>query len=126
MTEKISGRLLRVRNAAKKKRPAFLRQNWFKKPRVGIKWRSPKGIHNKMREGQMNHGRRPESGYRSPVAARGLTPEGFREIRIFNSSGLSHINSKTDIAVIGAGVGRKKRLEIMKAAECMKIRIANA
>lgn len=119
-------RLLRVRNAAKKKMPTQLRDNWFKKKRLGIKWRAPHGIHSKRREGERHHGMWPETGFRSPLEVRGKTRDGFNEVRVFNPDGLVKVNPKTDVAVIASTVGRKKRLQIMKAAEDRKITIANA
>ena len=44
---------------------------------------------------------------------------------IFNINDLKNLNSKTDVAVIGSTVGRKKRIEIIKKAEESGIKISN-
>ena len=37
--------LLKLRRKLKRKKPEFLRQNWFRFPKLGEKWRRPRGRH---------------------------------------------------------------------------------
>jgi len=116
---------LQLRTKLKRKKPTFRRQEWFRTVSLGEKWRSPKGIDSKLKIGEKARGKVPSVGYRSPRSVRGLDPKGFREVRIFNINDLKNLNSKTDVAVIGSTVGRKKRIEIIKKAEESGIKISN-
>src|SRR3989338_3267509 len=116
---------LRIRQKIKAKKPAFKRQEWFRTVSFLSAWRSPRGIDSKLKRGEKARGSMPNIGYRSPKLSRGLDPKGFREIMVLNPSQLKKINPKTDIAVIGSTVGKKKRLEIIKKAEESGIKISN-
>jgi large subunit ribosomal protein L32e len=107
------------------RRPAFKRQEWFRYPKLGEKWRKPKGIHSKMRR-KMKH--RPPvvlMGYRGPVAARDLHPSGFEEKLVFNTNDLEGIDPKKQAVRIGGTVGTRKRILIEDRAEELGIRVLN-
>ena len=116
---------LKLRAKQKKKKPAFKRQEWFRSVSLAPVWRFPRGIDSKLKRGEKARGSMPNIGYRSPKAVRGLNPKGFKEVRVLNPSDVQKINSKTDIAVIGSTVGKKKRLEIIKKAEQAGVKISN-
>lgn len=116
---------LNLRRKRKLKKPEFLRQNWFRFPSLGKKWRAPIGKRNKLRKHIKGKGFLPKAGYGSPSAAKGLHPSGLSEVRVFNENGLQDINPETGCARIASGVGRKKRTEIVRKAEQMKIRVLN-
>lgn len=116
---------LRLRKRQKSRKPEFLRQNWFRFPSLGKKWRAPIGKRNKLRKHIKNKGFLPKSGYGSPLAVKGFHPSGLMETRVFNENELQGINPKTECARIASGVGKKKRIEIIKKAEQMKIRVLN-
>lgn len=107
-------------------RRKFIRRNWDKYKRLGKgskkkqKWRRPKGIHNKMRERREGYPSRPEMGMRKPREERGKI-KGMDAIRVENLKELG----KAKHAIIIAKVGRRKRLEIEKKAEEMKLKILN-
>ncbi len=122
--EKMSG--LRLRRRQKRKKPDFLRQNWFRFPSLGMKWRSPIGKRNKLRKHIKGKGFLPKAGYGSPLSVKGLHPSGLRELRIFNENDLQKINPQQQCVRIASAVGKKKRMEITKAAAEMKIRVLNA
>jgi len=118
-------RALKIKRKAKKKKPEFLRQEYFKHARLEEKWRRPKGKHSKLRKHEKSRGSLPNPGYRSPKLVRGLNKLGFREVVINNPKELEKLNKDEDMAVIGSSVGKKKRLEILKKAEELGIRVAN-
>ncbi len=123
--EKEFKRLLRFRRRAKRKRPKFLRIEGWAQPSLKEAWRKPTGRHSKTKARIWGRPRMPNVGYGSPKLVRGLNPQGFREIRIFNPKDLEKINKEKEVAIIAAAVGRKKRAEIFKKADEMKIKIRN-
>lgn len=107
------------------RRPAFHRQEWFRYPTLGDKWRRPKGIHSKMKRGLKRRPPMVEIGYGGPVASRGLHPSGFEEVLVYNVEDLDKINPKTQAARIGGTVGSKKRLTIESRAKELGVRVLN-
>ncbi|NLL94851.1 MAG: 50S ribosomal protein L32e [Thermoplasmatales archaeon] len=106
-------------------RPAFKRQEWHRRKKLGEMWRRPKGHHSKMRR---NYKRRPPMvsvGYRGPAAVRGYHPSGFQEVMVYNVDDLEGIDPKTQAARIGATVGTRKRVDIQERADELEVRILN-
>ena len=118
-------RALKMKNEMNRKRVKFRRQEWFRYKRLGESWRRPKGKHSKMRERKKYRIPVVDSGYRTPKIVRGLHPSGFREVLIHNVKELERIDPRKEAARISARVGVKKRTEIEKRAEELKIRILN-
>lgn len=116
---------LKLRLKIKRKKPTFLRSRSGILKRLGMKWRSPKGIHSKLRMHKREAGNLPRAGYGSPRDVRGLHPSGFEAILVNNSNELAKLNPATQVCRIAATVGKKKRLEIMKKAEEMKVKVLN-
>lgn len=116
---------MKLRMKMKRKKPQFLRQNWFRFPSLGLKWRAPIGKRNKLRKHIKGKGFLPKAGYGSPLAAKGLHPSGLVEARVFNAADLQKINPATGCARIASAVGGKKKAEIIKKAAEMKIRVLN-
>lgn len=116
---------MNLRRKMKRKKPEFLRQNWFRFPSLGMKWRAPIGKRNKLRKHIKGKGFLPKAGYGSPLSVKGFHPSGLMEVRVFNENDLQKINPKTDCARIASAVGGKKRADIIKKAAEMKIRVLN-
>lgn len=116
---------LEKRKIRKEKEPEFLRQEWFRYKRLGEKWRRPKGLHSKMRKGLKYRPPRVKIGYRGPRLARGLHPSGFEEILVYRVEDLQNINPDLQAVRIGRTVGVKKRIEIVKKADELGIRVLN-
>jgi large subunit ribosomal protein L32e len=117
--------LLRVRREVAGRRPRFLRQEWFTKARLGMKWRKPMGQHTKLRR---HYGYRPNVvsiGYRGPKMVRGLHPSGFREVLIHTVRDLDAIDPRVEAARIAGTVGGRRRTEIQAAADEKGIRVLN-
>ncbi len=110
----------------KKKKPHWHRQLSHHFKRIGkLGWRRPRGKDSKQKRKMASRGHRVEIGYRQDKRIRGLHPSGFREAMVFNVNGLSGLDSKTQAVRIGSSVGKKKRKEIIKKAEEMKLKVLN-
>jgi len=108
----------------KRKKPRFLRQEWWKRKRLKLCWRKPKGLDSKLRKGLKGYGYRVKIGWRSPKETRGLY-KGLEEVRVFNPADLEGLDPKKHIVRIASTVGKKKRQEIVKAAGEKGLKIAN-
>lgn len=124
LDKKIKQKLI-VKNQIKKRRPKFLREEWFRYKRISNNWRKPDGITSKMRVNLKYRPKRVRVGFRGPKKTRGLHPSGFEEIAVNNINDIEKINPKTQAVRIGSTVGTRKRIEIEKKAEELDIRILN-
>jgi len=112
-----------VRLIKKKRRFKFLRQRTPGKRRLKMSWRKPRGIDSPKRIERKEKGRVVKIGYRTPKLIRGLHPSGFPEVIVHNPSELEGL--KDVVIRIGRTVGRKKRMEIVKRAEELGLRVIN-
>ena len=108
-----------------RKKPKFSRQSSRAYKRLGEKWRKPRGLHSKLRRREKSKGKWPSASYGSSKEFRSLHPSGFAEILIFNMKDLERLNPEKNVAKIASVVGKKKRIEIAKKAEEMKIKVLN-
>nr|MDP9015993.1 50S ribosomal protein L32e [Thermoproteota archaeon] len=93
--------------------------------RLAENWRKPKGKDNKMRKQKSGMPALVKVGYRSPKAARGLHPSGYRDNLIHNTSELARLDPKRDAARIAHTVGKKKRIDIINKALELGIKVLN-
>ncbi len=108
-----------------RKKPKFKRHMHEAYKRIGTSWRKPRGIHSKIRIKQKGRIRMPNVGYGAPKELKFLHPSGYREVLTHNVKELQSID-KVKVAVkIAHTVGKKKRIEILKKAEEMKIKVLN-
>jgi len=121
MNEK--ARLLRIRAKIKRKKPRFLRQEWWFKNNP--KWRRPKGIDSKMRLKKKGKARSPSIGWSSPKAVRGLHPSGYEEVLVHNVKELEAIDPTRQAARIAGTVGARKREAIMARAKELGVKVLN-
>ncbi len=124
--DKSKGRLLRVRKRKKAKKPDFRRQEGYRYKRLSDSWRRPKGRHSKLRKAEKARGSSPSVGHMSPPAVSGLTRQGYEPVHVSNKQALAGIDPARQAVVIRASVGKRKRAEIVKEAEKMKIKVLNA
>lgn len=117
--------LLKVRAERRRKQPKFKRGEWFRYKRLGISWRRPRGVTNKMRLKRRYRPRKVRIGFGKPAAVRGLHPSGFVERMIYNINDLQGMDPKKEAARIGGTVGTKKRQTIVTQADEMGIRVLN-
>ncbi|MCH7568259.1 MAG: 50S ribosomal protein L32e [Nanoarchaeota archaeon] len=112
----------------KMKKKKFIRTDSNRFSKIGRKrkklqkWRRPKGRDNKMREKRFGYPRLPTVGQKTPKKEIGKI-RGMKPYLVYNVKDLDKTNKKT-ILIIGR-VGAKKRLEIIKKALEMKLKISN-
>jgi len=100
----------------------FLRQDWHKKIQLGSqvkkkrKWRAAVGRQSKIRMGMKGHITRPKIGF-------GAKRENIKIVRIENLKQMENLGKVGGI-IIGS-VGKKKKIEITKKANEMKLKILN-
>jgi large subunit ribosomal protein L32e len=114
--------IARLKNKMSRKRKTFKRQESHRYKKLGEKWRKPKGKHSKLRQ-KYNGEKMVSIGYRGPVKARGLHPSGKRDVLVHNPKELEGL--KDVLVRIGAKVGKKKKLEIIKKAQNLKLKVIN-
>ena len=120
-------KLLAIKKMKKVQKPAFLRRNFKKNKRTRVtgEWRSPKGLHNKLRRRRRGIGQWVMPGYRMPVAVRGMTREGLLPIVVENLEQMKALDAAKQIAIIKASAGKKSRVEMVKEAVKKKAQIQN-
>ncbi|RME52817.1 50S ribosomal protein L32e [Candidatus Woesearchaeota archaeon] len=116
---------LEERRARKAKKPVFRRQDAHKKAKLSSAWRKPRGLQSKVRLKKKGYVRSPESGWRSPVAVRGLSREGLLPVLVSTEKMLLALDPKTEGAVVAASVGDRKRKKLLSLAEEKGIRVLN-
>lgn len=107
--------------------PRFLRQDWERHSRIGKgrkklqKWRRPRGRHSKIRRKRFGYPIKVMIGFKQKVSEAGLI-EGLKPSLVYNMQEISRL-SKKSIAIIAARVGAKKRIEMMKKADELGIKV---
>lgn len=118
--------LLKSRNTVKKKKkPNFIRQDSHKKSRLEKKWRTPRGLHSKIRIGKRGHRKKNQVGYKSPKAVHGLHPKGLKIKLISSPKEIKGIDKEKEGVIIAASVGLKKKIELTKKTVEQGITILN-
>lgn len=117
-------RLLGARKANKASLPKFHRLDAHKKKKLALSWRKPKGHHSKLRRQCKAKGSLVKVGFGSPAAVRGLHASGYEEVLVHRPEDVHGINKKQAIRVART-VGKKKRVEIEKAAKELNIKVLN-
>ena len=103
-----------------RKKPKFLRQTWHKKIKLGKtvkkkrKWRAAKGRQSKIRLSRAGRARKPKIGW-------GIQDK--KNILVIRA--LKQFEDLKDKEIIIGKVGKKKRKELIKKANEMKIKILN-
>jgi large subunit ribosomal protein L32e len=108
-----------------RKKPKFSRPNAASLKRLGSRWVKSRGLHAKVRRHERGKLKMPTIGYGAPKKFRYLHPSGFKEALVYNFNDLQTIDPKTGAARIANSVGGKKRKEILKKAEELKIKVLN-
>ncbi len=103
----------------------FLRSETHRYKKLEKKWKKPRGRHHKMRRSFRGKPLSPSIGYRGTNGARGLHPSGFQEVIVHNPSELDGIDSQRQAVRVAAGVGKRKKAEIIKKAEKLKLKVLN-
>ncbi|MBI2546864.1 MAG: 50S ribosomal protein L32e [Candidatus Aenigmarchaeota archaeon] len=109
----------------KKKNPKFVRWLSASLKRVKSSWRKPKGINSKVAEKRKGKLQMPNVGYRGPRDLRYLHPSGFREVLVSNVDALGKMDAGKEAVRISSSVGNRKRTDILKKAEELKLKVLN-
>lgn len=119
-------KLLDIRTRIKKRKPVFKRPqtHQFAKLRNNLKWRRPRGLDNKTRLQRRGKPAMPAVGFKSPKEVRGLNREGKVEVLVHNVNDLEKVD-KNSVALIGAKVGKRKRISILEAGKEKSVAFAN-
>lgn len=115
-------KLLQLRELIKNKKPNFIRQDSYRCKRLGRSWRAPKGYHSKLRLKIRGKGYMPSIGWSSPRSVRGLSPEGYEQVVVHN---LEELKTVKGGFILGSSVGAKKRIEILRKAKELKLKVLN-
>ena len=120
-------RSLQRRLAKRREKPKFLRYlSWrFWKFERREYWRKPKGNDNKMRLQVKGYPPIVKSGYGTERELRGLHPSGLQPVWVHNVKELEGLDASRHIVYIASSVGLKKRLQILRRAEELGLRVAN-
>jgi large subunit ribosomal protein L32e len=116
---------LKMRRSLKGKKPAFVMQGAKNLKRLKKSWRHPRGMHSKLRQHNKAKGFIPTPGYGSPKSVRFLHPSGFEDVLVYNVNELTKLKPERQACRIASSVGKKKRIEIMKKSEELKIKVLN-
>src|SRR3989344_5482550 len=102
--------------------PKFVRQDYMRHLKLGKnrkklqKWRKAKGRHSKMRKKRKGYPISPSIGYKSQKV--------MERVLINNMNDLKHLTKKVPV-IIASRLGAKKKMEIIKKAQEMNIKILN-
>ncbi len=108
------------------KKPEFKRVDYHRHKKLRrSSWRRPRGVHNKTRKHKKGKFLSPKVGYGNAARLRGLHPSGYREVLVHNVKELEKVDASTEAVRIAAGVGRRKRLQILERAKELKIKVLN-
>ena len=123
--KKIKEKIKEIRS----KKPEFYRYDWDKFYRLERQetWRKPKGRDNPMRLELKGYPAKVKVGFRTPKDIRGLHPSGLKPVIINSLKELEALKDQKDkvIVVLSGNLGLKKRLELLKRADELGIRVAN-
>lgn len=111
--------------AKKKKKPKFLREEMYKVRKLKAVWRRRRGIDSKKAVEKRGKGEIPKIGYKNPDSIIGIDPSGYYPILVHNYGELQALNPAREAAIISGVVGRRKRNEIIKMANDLKITVLN-
>lgn len=115
---------LELRKKLKSKKPKFVRQEGYKIPRVGKKWRAPRGHDSKMRRKFGGKRKQPSIGYSSPKEVRHLHPSGLKPVVVFTVNDLKNVKSNEGV-IVSKHLGIKKKLNLLKKIQELKLNLLN-
>ncbi len=100
----------------------FLRQDYYKYRRLGLKWRKPKGSESKLRKSKRGSGLLVKIGYSSPNKGRinNLYP-----VIVSNPKAVETINKDKQIIIVSSDVGVRKTFAIFEKAKSLGITVLN-
>jgi len=110
-------------------KPKFIRTDSFRYFKIGKNrkklqvWRRAKGVHNKLRRQRKGHPAIPTVGYMAPRKTVNKI-DNKTPMLVHNVAELSALNKSMHIAII-ARIGAKKKIDVLKKAEELGIKVLN-
>ena len=102
----------------------FKPQDHFRYKRLRNRWQRPIGLQSKLREHRKGAGLMPTVGYRTPRKFRGLERGVLKAVVVKTPADVANARENEGI-IISSGVGKRKVIDIMKAAEQRGIKVLN-
>jgi large subunit ribosomal protein L32e len=118
-------RLLEQRIRMKKKKPTFLRQEAQEYVRLGSGWKRPRGKSSKLRLHKKGTRKSISVGYKSPIAVKFMHYSGLMPRLIASLKEVQSIDTKKEGIIISGKVGIRHKIEIIKEAQKLGVRILN-
>jgi large subunit ribosomal protein L32e len=103
----------------------FIRSEIHRYKKLVEKWRKPRGRHHKMRRSFKGKPLSPGIGYKKNKDIRGMHPSGFWEVIIHSPGELEALDPQKHAVRVAGDVGKRKRAEIIKKAEKLKLKVLN-
>ena len=97
-----------------KKKPRFTRQRSHDKKRVKNRWRKPRGIDSKQKQGKKAKGAKPRIGYGSPKTPKPLLVRNMADLE----------NAKSPV-IIASRIGKRKKTIMLEKAAEKKLEVVN-
>jgi len=117
-------KLLEMRKTMKKKRPAFMRKDIYKKSKLGSSWRKPRGLDNKQRLCKRGPAKKISNGYRAPCEIRGLHNSGLIPVVVSNIFQLNALTNEHGVIISGK-VGDRKRSALIAETKKKGLEVLN-
>ncbi len=109
----------------KKSQPNFVVKESHFSRRIESRWRYPYGRHSKVRQMHCGRPAMPNPGYGAPAEVRGLDQSGLEMVVVHNANELLAVNPKTQGAILGSSVGKKKKLSLLELAQQKGLPVLN-
>src|SRR3989344_7252291 len=106
------------------KKPIFLRTDAPHLKDLELKWKKPRGKHNKIRLGKGGKRARPKIGYANTNNLK-YKINNLMPFMIKNENDISLIDKNKHIAIISKNLGTKKRIPIIKKLLDSSMQVAN-
>ncbi|KAL1876900.1 hypothetical protein VTK73DRAFT_8977 [Phialemonium thermophilum] len=113
---------------SKKNKPSFARHQSDRFKCLSSSWRKPKGIDNRVRRRFKGTAAMPKIGYRNAKKTRHMMPSGHKAFLVHNEKDVDLLlmHRTTFAAEIAHGVSSRKRIEIVKKARALGVKVTNA
>jgi large subunit ribosomal protein L32e len=117
--------LIETKKRAKAKKPRFVRQDEFRFTRLKAKWRKPRGIHSKLRRRKAGKRAVVKTGYKTPRDLQGCNTQGLKLVVVATIKEIEALDKSKHSAIIARAVGKRKRVELLTAAEKNGVQVYN-
>ena len=117
--------MMKAREAKKRRKPVFVRQDAHKKAKLGWKWRKPKGMHSKMRLHKRGKRRCVQIGWGSPKKVINFDKSGLRIKMVSSIKDMDAVIKNEEGIIISKRVGMRKKIGLLKKAQEKELAVLN-